>query len=84
MTDCGAYPEFFQRLTGRTPYDYQLRVAAELFSGRNVVLRAPTGAGKTWAVLAPFLRGIRRGSSMHYRSGPWRRACARGRGKLRS
>lgn len=54
--DVGAYRAFFQRLTrGRTPYNYQVRVAAELLSGRNVVLRAPTGAGKTWAVLAPFL-----------------------------
>ena len=48
--DSEAYWVFFQRLTRRTPYDYQVRVAAELFSGRNVVLRAPTGAGKTWAV----------------------------------
>ncbi len=54
--DVEAYRAFFQRLTrGRTPYNYQVRVAAELLSGRNVVLRAPTGAGKTWAVLAPFL-----------------------------
>ncbi|MGH7314341.1 MAG: CRISPR-associated helicase Cas3', partial [Candidatus Rokuibacteriota bacterium] len=53
--DSEAYRVFFQHLTLRTPYDYQVRVAAELFSGRNVVLRAPTGAGKTWAVLAPFL-----------------------------
>jgi CRISPR-associated endonuclease/helicase Cas3 len=28
-----------------------------LFEGRNLVVRAPTGAGKTWAVLAPFLCG---------------------------
>jgi CRISPR-associated endonuclease/helicase Cas3 len=53
--DSEAYRVFFRRLTRRTPYDYQVRVATELFSGRNVVLRAPTGAGKTWAVLAPFL-----------------------------
>lgn len=50
-----AYRVFFRHLTGRTPHDYQVRVAAELFAGRNVALRAPTGAGKTWAVLAPFL-----------------------------
>jgi len=53
--DSDAYREFFRGLTGRTPYDYQLRVAAELYYGRNVVVRAPTGSGKTWAVLAPFL-----------------------------
>jgi CRISPR-associated endonuclease/helicase Cas3 len=55
MTDIHDYRVFFERLTDRTPYDYQMRVAAQLFDGRNVVLRAPTGAGKTWAVLAPFL-----------------------------
>lgn len=53
--DGEAYRAFFQRLTGRTPYDYQVRIAAELFSHCNVVLRAPTDAGKTWSVLAPFL-----------------------------
>ncbi|MGH7390119.1 MAG: CRISPR-associated helicase Cas3' [Candidatus Rokuibacteriota bacterium] len=55
MLDLQAYRTFFERLTGRSPYEYQVRVAAELFEGRNVVLRAPTGAGKTCAVLAPFL-----------------------------
>ncbi len=53
--DRDVYTAFFQRLTGRTPYGYQVHVATELFSGCNVVVRAPTGAGKTWAVLAPFL-----------------------------
>jgi CRISPR-associated endonuclease/helicase Cas3 len=55
MTDAASYRSFFGRLTSRPPYDYQIRTAAELFRGRNVVVRAPTGAGKTWAVLAPFL-----------------------------
>jgi CRISPR-associated endonuclease/helicase Cas3 len=53
--DGEAYRSHFRRLTRRLPYDYQMRVAMEIFSGRNVVVRAPTGAGKTWAVLAPFL-----------------------------
>jgi CRISPR-associated endonuclease/helicase Cas3 len=48
------YAERFQEFTGYPPYDYQKRVARLLFEGRNVLLRAPTGAGKTWAVLAPF------------------------------
>lgn len=48
------YEERFQKFTGYLPYDYQKRVARLLFEGRNVLLRAPTGAGKTWAVLAPF------------------------------
>jgi Lhr-like helicase len=52
--DGEAYRSHFRRLTRRLPYDYQMRVAMEIFSGRNVVVRAPTGAGKTWAVSAPF------------------------------
>ncbi len=49
-----AYTEHFHALTGKPPYEYQERVAQLLFEGRNVLLRAPTGAGKTFAVLAPF------------------------------
>ncbi len=36
-------------------YPYQKRVRDLLLSGRSVILRAPTGAGKTRAALAPFL-----------------------------
>lgn len=54
--DTESYKTFFRRVTGyHDPFDYQLHVAQQLFQGRNIVLRAPTGAGKTWAVLAPFL-----------------------------
>jgi CRISPR-associated endonuclease/helicase Cas3 len=49
------FEEFFRRVTGHEPYDYQIQVAARLFEGRNIVLRAPTGSGKTWSVVAPFL-----------------------------
>jgi CRISPR-associated endonuclease/helicase Cas3 len=49
------YREFFQALTGRTAYPYQERLADALFGGESVVLRAPTGAGKTWATIAPLL-----------------------------
>jgi CRISPR-associated endonuclease/helicase Cas3 len=48
------YGASFRALTGYPPYEYQKRVAGHLFEGRNIVVRAPTGAGKTWAVLAPF------------------------------
>src|ERR1700685_2689231 len=48
------YEAQFQALTGHPPYEYQFEVARLLFAGRNVIMRAPTGAGKTWAVLAPF------------------------------
>jgi len=49
------YSEHFLRLTGRQPFAYQIDVARLLFDRRNVTLRAPTGAGKTMAVLAPFV-----------------------------
>jgi hypothetical protein len=49
------YEHAFENVTGFKPYPYQVRVARELIAGRHVVVRAPTGAGKTWAVVAPFL-----------------------------
>ena len=44
-----------QQLFGQDPYPYQQRVAEALLSGQNVILRAPTGAGKTEAALGPYL-----------------------------
>jgi len=38
-----------------TLYDFQERVDALLRAGRNVILQAPTGTGKTRAALFPFL-----------------------------
>ncbi len=49
------YREFFERVTGKAPYDYQIRTAKELSRDKNLILRIPTGAGKTWAVIVPFL-----------------------------
>src|SRR5215210_5623292 len=40
-------------------YPYQERVDTLLRAGRNVILQAPTGAGKTRAALFPFLDGWR-------------------------
>lgn len=47
--------EFFRSLTGHRPFNYQARLRDALRAGENVILRAPTGAGKTWAAVAPFL-----------------------------
>ncbi|MEW6245288.1 MAG: CRISPR-associated helicase Cas3' [Nitrospirota bacterium] len=53
--DAATYSQSFRKVSGWVPFDYQIDVARSLFNGSNVVLRAPTGAGKTWSVLAPFL-----------------------------
>jgi CRISPR-associated endonuclease/helicase Cas3 len=55
MFDEIEYKKFFRGLTQHEPHGYQVKVAQQLKEGRSVVLRAPTGAGKTWSVLAPFL-----------------------------
>ncbi|MGQ9740794.1 CRISPR-associated helicase Cas3' [Chloroflexus sp.] len=39
-------------------YPYQQRVKDLILAGENVVLQAPTGAGKTRAALAPFIEGF--------------------------
>ncbi|MEW6308727.1 MAG: CRISPR-associated helicase Cas3' [Bacillota bacterium] len=49
------YLPFFKTLTGHLPHPYQVGVANSLFAGRNLVVRAPTGCGKTLSVLGPFL-----------------------------
>ncbi len=46
---------------GLVPYPFQRRVAELLLSGRNVILQAPTGAGKTMAAMLPFLEAIEHG-----------------------
>ena len=40
---------------GLIPFAFQRKVAQHLLNGRNVILQAPTGAGKTKAALFPFL-----------------------------
>jgi CRISPR-associated endonuclease/helicase Cas3 len=50
-----SYRSYFRHLTSLPPHAYQVEVARLLFEGHHVLLRAPTGAGKTLSVLAPFL-----------------------------
>lgn len=54
MFDESAYRAFFRHATKRDAHEYQVKIAQQLMQGRSVVLRAPTGAGKTWSVLVPF------------------------------
>lgn len=39
----------------KEPYPYQIEVGEHILAKRNVILQAPTGAGKTIASLLPFL-----------------------------
>lgn len=53
-----SFIEFYNKLYGYSPYDYQVKVAELLLQGKNVVISVPTGAGKTNASVAPFLYAI--------------------------
>jgi CRISPR-associated endonuclease/helicase Cas3 len=48
------HDEFLQ-LTGKEPAPHQLKCAEHLSNGKSVILRAPTGSGKSEAVWLPFL-----------------------------
>lgn len=47
--------DFYIKKLGYYPYDYQLKVMEILLTGKNIILSVPTGAGKTWASIMPFL-----------------------------
>lgn len=49
------YNNFYTDLIRFNPYRFQERVAELLLNGKNVILSVPTGAGKTWASVMPFL-----------------------------
>jgi CRISPR-associated endonuclease/helicase Cas3 len=54
---------FTKLFAGYEPFDFQLQSAEHLLAGRNVILQAPTGAGKTSAALFPFIYAWRHGLS---------------------
>ena len=49
------YSNFFSQLTGFPPYSFQNEVFEKYSLGENIILQAPTGSGKTWAALGPFI-----------------------------
>jgi CRISPR-associated endonuclease/helicase Cas3 len=46
---------YYKNITGNLPYSFQLETTKRLINKKNIILQAPTGAGKTWAALFPFL-----------------------------
>lgn len=55
MPNLDHYNQFFKEVTGFWPSSFQQRVARSLLAEKSIILQAPTGSGKTWAVVVPFL-----------------------------
>lgn len=45
----------FKQVTGFAPYKFQKEAIEHLLEGHSLIIRAPTGAGKTEIVLIPFI-----------------------------
>ncbi|MEW5814802.1 MAG: DEAD/DEAH box helicase [Spirochaetota bacterium] len=45
----------FKNLTRHDPYPHQIATYEALARGESVILRAPTGSGKSEAVFVPFV-----------------------------
>jgi len=50
--------KLFKKLVGAKPYDYQKIAMENLLDGKSMIMRAPTGSGKTEIALIPFLYGF--------------------------
>lgn len=50
--------DFFKSKLGYYPYLFQEKVNDSLQKGKNIILSVPTGAGKTWASIMPFLYAL--------------------------
>ncbi|WP_042688049.1 CRISPR-associated helicase/endonuclease Cas3 [Methermicoccus shengliensis] len=50
--------EGFRKLTAVNPYEYQKIAMENLVEGKSLIVRAPTGSGKTEIALIPFIYGV--------------------------
>ncbi|WP_457548428.1 CRISPR-associated helicase Cas3' [Archaeoglobus sp.] len=50
--------EMFRKLTKNRPYDYQKKAMELIYENRSLIVRAPTGSGKTEIALIPFIYGV--------------------------
>jgi len=50
-----SYSTFFETATGFKPYKFQEKLFDTYLKNRDIFLKAPTGAGKTWASILPFV-----------------------------
>ncbi len=49
------FSTFATKMIGFQPNGYQIKVGELLLNDKNVILTVPTGSGKTWASIIPFL-----------------------------
>lgn len=50
-----SFEGIFEEITGFRPYNFQNEMINKFCSGKNIILQAPTGSGKTWASIIPFI-----------------------------
>jgi len=50
--------EAFRKLANANPYEYQKIAMENLVEGRSIIIRAPTGSGKTEIALIPFIYSL--------------------------
>ncbi len=48
----------FLKISGFRPYEYQKIAMESLFDGKSLIIRAPTGSGKTEVAIIPFIHGL--------------------------